>query len=142
MRIYKAQIVTEAMVNAFEKLIPQLSPNSAVPSKSELEDLINCDNTLVILAEEDKIIGTLTLVFTKIPTGNKVWIEDVIVDNAARGKGVGEELIRYAIEYVNSKGIKQINLTSTPDKTVANKLYQKIGFIKRETNVYRLTIEE
>lgn len=142
MRIYKVQIVTDAMVNAFKKLIPHLSPNSAVPSKSELENLINSNNTKIFLAEEEDIIGTLTLVFCKIPTGNKVWIEDVIVENAARGKGVGEELTRYAIEYARSKGIKQINLTSTPEKIAANKLYQKLGFTKRETNVYRLTIEE
>lgn len=142
MRIYEAHVVTEAMVNAFKKLIPQLSPNSPVPSKSELENLINSENTSIFLAEEEGIIGTLTLVFTKIPTGNKVWIEDVVVDNAARGKGVGKELIKFAIEYVTGKGIKQINLTSSPEKIGANKLYQKLGFAKRETNVYRLTIEE
>jgi ribosomal protein S18 acetylase RimI-like enzyme len=142
MRIYEANMVTKAIVNAFKNLIPQLSPNCPVPSKSELENLINSNNTLIFIAEENEIIGTLTLVFNKIPTGNKVWIEDVVVDNAARGKGVGEKLIRFAIDYVTSKGIKQINLTSGPERIAANKLYQKLSFTKRETNVYRLTIEE
>ena len=142
MRIYEANIVTEGIVNTFKKLIPQLSPNASVPSKSELEDIINSNNTIIILAEEDGIVGVLTLVFNKIPSGNKVWIEDVVVDNAARGKGVGEELTRFAIKYVANKGIKQINLTSSPERIVANKIYQKLGFIKRGTNVYRLTIEE
>jgi ribosomal protein S18 acetylase RimI-like enzyme len=142
MRIYEANMATEAIAKAFKKLIPQLSPNCSVPSKSELENLINSNNTLIFVAEENEIIGTLTLVFNKIPTGNKVWIEDVVVDNAVRGKGVGEELTKFAIEYVTSKGIKQINLTSGPERIAANKLYQKLGFTKRETNVYRLTIEE
>ena len=142
MRIYEANIVTEGIVNTFKKLIPQLSPNASVPSKSELEDIINSNNTIIFLAEEDGIVGVLTLVFNKIPSGNKVWIEDVVVDNAARGKGVGEELTRFAIKYVANKGIKQINLTSSPERIVANKIYQKLGFIKRGTNVYRLTIEE
>jgi len=142
MRIYEATIVTEAIVNAFKKLIPQLSPNSPVQSKSELENLINSNNTIILIAEEKAIIGTLTLVLNKIPTGNKVWIEDVVVDNIARGKGVGRKLTKFAIEYVFSKGITQINLTSSPERVAANKLYQKLGFAKRETNVYRLTINE
>ena len=142
MKIYEATLVTEAIVNAFKKLIPQLSPNGPVPSKSEIESLINSNNTVILIAEEKAIIGTLTLVFNKIPTGNKVWVEDVVVDNIARGKGVGRKLTKFAIEYVFSKGINQINLTSGPERIAANKLYQKLGFVKRETNVYRLTIKE
>lgn len=142
MRIYEANIVTEALVNAFKKLIPQLSPDAPVPSKPELEDIINSNNTIIFVAEENGIVGTLTLVINKIPSGIKIWIEDVVVDNAARGKGVGEELTKFAIEYVANKGIMQINLTSSPERIAANKMYQKLGFIKRETNVYRLTIEE
>ena len=76
----------------------------------------------------------------KIPTGNKVWIEDVVVDSSARGKGVGEALIQFAVAYVKDQNITSINLTSSPDRVAANKLYQKLGFIKRQTNVYRLTI--
>lgn len=139
MRIYEATIVSDAIVTAFRNLIPQLSPNSPLPSKSDLEELINSNSTIVFLAEKGSIIGTLTLVFNKIPTGNKVWIEDVVVDNAAKGKGVGEELIKFAIDYVSSKGINQINLTSSTERIAANKLYQRLGFEKRETNVYRFT---
>ncbi len=139
MRIYEATIVTDALVSAFQNLIPQLSPHSPLPSKSDLEEIINSDNTKVFLAEKDRIIGTLTLVFTKIPTGNKVLIEDVVVDDAAKGKGVGKELVKFAINYVWSKGINQINLTSIPERIAANRLYQGLGFVKRDTNVYRLT---
>ena len=142
MKIYKLETVNDNILEAFRKLIPQLSPSCILPSQKDLEDIVNSSNTVLFIAEENSnILGTLTLVFNKIPTGNKVWIEDVVVDNAARGKGVGEKLTQLAIEYTSNKGIKNINLTSSPDRVAANKLYQKLGFIKRETNVYRLTIE-
>ncbi|MEW4924111.1 GNAT family N-acetyltransferase [Algibacter sp. 2305UL17-15] len=142
MKIYKLITVTESVLNAFKKLIPQLSSSCDLPTKDDLEAIVNSNNTLLFIAEEhNDILGTLSLVFNKIPTGDKVWIEDVVVDKAARGKGVGKKLIQFAIEYTTSKNIKKINLTSSPDRIAANKLYQKLGFIKRETNVYRLTIE-
>jgi ribosomal protein S18 acetylase RimI-like enzyme len=83
----------------------------------------------------------MTLVFNKIPTGDKLWIEDVVVDKVARGKGLGKELIQFAIKYAKNKNVKTINLTSSPERVAANKLYQKLGFMLRETNVYRLIIE-
>ncbi|QXP62812.1 GNAT family N-acetyltransferase [Polaribacter sp. HaHaR_3_91] len=142
MKIYKLETVNDHILKAFIKLIPQLSTSCILPNQKDLEDIVSSGNTMLFIAEENNnIIGTLTLVFNKIPTGNKVWIEDVVVDNAARGKGVGEKLTQFAIEFTANKGIKSINLTSSPERIAANKLYQKLGFIKRETNVYRLTIE-
>ncbi|QXP68549.1 GNAT family N-acetyltransferase [Polaribacter sp. AHE13PA] len=142
MKIYKLETVNDHILKAFIKLIPQLSTSCILPNQKDLEDIVSSGNTMLFIAEENNnILGTLTLVFNKIPTGNKVWIEDVVVDNAARGKGVGEKLTQFAIEFTANKGIKSINLTSSPDRIAANKLYQKLGFIKRETNVYRLTIE-
>lgn len=141
MKIYKLVTVTDSVLDAFNKLIPQLSSSCPLPTKKDLEDIVSSNNTLLFVAEENnEILGTLTLVFNKIPTGNKVWIEDVVVDNTARGKGVGKELTLFAIEYVTKQSIKSINLTSSPDRVVANKLYQKLGFIKRKTNVYRLMV--
>lgn len=141
MKIYKLEIVTDPVLKAFEMLIPQLSSTCNLPTKKVLEDIVNSSSTELFIAEENnKILGTLSLVFNKIPTGDKVWIEDVVVDKAARGKGLGKELIQFAIEYVTNKNINKINLTSSPDRVAANKLYQKLGFIQRETNVYRLTI--
>ncbi|MFB9058229.1 GNAT family N-acetyltransferase [Mariniflexile ostreae] len=141
MNIYKVRTITENVVNAFGQLIPQLCPDCALPTKKDLETLIASPNTVLFIAEENnEILGTLTLVFNRIPTGDKVWIEDVVVDSAARGKGVGKQLIQFSIEYVKDKNIEKINLTSSPERVAANKLYQKLGFIKRETNVYRLTI--
>lgn len=141
MEIYEVKTVTDNTLNAFRKLIPQLSSSCTLPTKKDLENIVSSNNTLLFIAEENKtILGTLTLVFNKIPTGNKVWIEDVVVDKTARGKGVGRALILFAIEYVKKQNIKSINLTSSPERVVANKLYQKLGFVKRETNVYRLMI--
>lgn len=142
MKIYEVTAVTDEIVNAFRKLIPQLSADSPVPNKSDLEIIINSKNTIIFIAEEDSILGSLTLVFNKTPTGNKVWIEDVVVDINARGKGVGEKLISFAIDFVSNKGINKIDLTSMPGKIAANKLYQKLGFERRETNVYRLIIKD
>ncbi|OAD42820.1 GNAT family N-acetyltransferase [Polaribacter atrinae] len=142
MKIYKLETVNENVLKAFRKLIPQLSTSCVLPSQKDIEDIVNSSNTILFIAEENNnILGTLTLVFNKIPTGNKVWIEDVVVDNDARGKGVGEKLTQFAIEYTANKEIKSVNLTSSPDRVAGNKLYQKLGFIKRDTNVYRLTIE-
>ena len=142
MRIYEATQLTDDIVNAFSKLIPQLSANSIIPSKSDLEALINSENTMIFLAEEENIVGTLTVVLNKIPTGNKAWIEDVVVDHSARGKGVGKKLTEFAIAFISGKGINQINLTSGPERVAANQLYRKLGFEKRETNVYRLSLRK
>lgn len=141
MEIYQLTEVTDHIVNAFKNLIPQLAPHVALPTKDNLVDIINSDGSIIFMAEEDhQILGALTLVITKIPTGDKIWIEDVVVDDAARGKGVGKALVQFAMEYANKKGIKAMNLTSSPDRVVANKLYQNLGFVQRDTNVYRLTM--
>lgn len=141
MKIYKLITVTDEVVHAFEKLIPQLAPDCTLPSKEDLQAIVDSNHTILFMAEEhNELLGTLTLVLNKIPTGNKVWIEDVVVDSSARGKGVGEALIQFAVAYVKDQNITSINLTSSPDRVAANKLYQKLGFIKRQTNVYRLTI--
>ena len=142
MKNYKLTTVTDQVLIAFEKLIPQLAPDCPLPTKKDLEAIVNSDASILFMAEENtEILGTLTLVFNKIPTGDKVWIEDVVVDKSARGKGVGIKLLEFAIGYVQSQGIKNINLTSSPDRVAANKLYQKLGFIQRETNIYRLIVE-
>jgi GNAT superfamily N-acetyltransferase len=142
MKIYKLDTVTDHLVHAFKILIPQLSSHCALPTKTDLENMVQSNTTELFIAEEhNQILGTFTLVFNTIPTGHKVWIEDVVVDSAARGKGLGKDLMLFAIDYVAQKHINTINLTSSPERIAANKLYQKLGFVKRETNVYRLTIK-
>lgn len=142
MNIYKLEKITPNIIQAFKRLIPQLSTDCHLPSEKDLTDIINSESTNLFVAEDNnEIIGTLSLIFNKIPTGNKVWIEDVVVDKASRGKGVGKELILFAMKYVKNKNFESINLTSSPERIGANKLYQKLGFFKRNTNVYRIQIE-
>ena len=138
MKIRELLSVNDEVLDAFKNLIPLLSPSSALPSRKDLETIVNSNNTKLFIAEEENdIIGTLTLVFNKIPTGEKAWIEDVVVDSSARGKGVGKSLTQFAIDYAIDRGINKIDLTSSPERIAANNLYQKLGFKKRVTNVYR-----
>jgi ribosomal protein S18 acetylase RimI-like enzyme len=138
MKIYEVVTVTNKIAQAFKVLMPQLSPSADIPTKHELQAIVDSGFTKLFVAEDDEIIGTLTLVFNTIPTGKKAWIEDVVVDNKARGKGAGEKLVHYAIGYAKKNGVAKIDLTSSPERVAANKLYQKIGFELRTTNVYRL----
>jgi len=91
--------------------------------------------------EGNEILGFLTLVVFPIPTGIRAWIEDVIVDSSARGKGVGQSLTQFAIELADQYGAKTVDLTSRSSREAANRLYKRLGFIERETNVYRYTIK-
>lgn len=133
-----AEQVDDELVAAFEMLIPQLSSSSPAPSRELLTDLVDGADTVLFLARLDgAIIGSLTLAFYRIPTGIKAWIEDVVVDDAARGHGVGRLLNEAALDVARERGAKNVSLTSRPSRESANRLYQRIGFESRETNVYR-----
>lgn len=133
-----ADAITPEIVAAFERLIPQLSSSNPPPTEAELRQIVNSDSTLLLLAEEDGVIvGSLTLALFRIPTGLRAWIEDVVVDSAARGKGVGETLNRFALDEAQRRGATTVDLTSRPTREAANRLYQRLGFVKRDTNVYR-----
>lgn len=133
-----AEQVDDELVAAFEMLIPQLSSSSPAPSRELLTDLVDGADTVLFLARLDgAIIGSLTLAFYRIPTGIKAWIEDVVVDDAARGHGVGRLLNEAALDAARERGAKNVSLTSRPSRESANRLYQRIGFESRETNVYR-----
>ncbi|MDP6282499.1 MAG: GNAT family N-acetyltransferase [Acidimicrobiales bacterium] len=130
--------VDETVVAALGKLIPQLSASSSLPSAEQLSEILNHDASTLLLAREgDKIVGSMTLVVFPIPTGLRAWIEDVVVDEQVRGQGVGEALNRRAMEIALKAGAKTIDLTSRPSREAANRLYQRLGFTARETNIYR-----
>jgi ribosomal protein S18 acetylase RimI-like enzyme len=100
------------------------------------------DASVLLLAEEDgEVVGAMTLVVFTIPTGVRAWIEDVVVDEAARGRGVGDALNRAAIERAREAGARTVDLTSRPSREVANHLYRRLGFEQRDTNVYRLDLQ-
>ena len=123
---------------ACHRLIPQLSTSSAPISAQELEEIIESDTTVLFAARSgQEIVGLLTLAIFRIPTGVRAWIEDVVVNNQARGKGVGDALNRAALAEAERRGAKTVDLTSRPSREAANRLYQRLGFKQRDTNVYR-----
>ena len=137
-----ANEVGDDIVEAFARLIPQLSRSSPPPSKAELQAIAGHEACFLLVAREDTgaVLGSLTLVIFPIPTAVRAWIEDVVVDDAARGKGVGELLNRRALEISAEHGAKTVDLTSRPSREAANRLYQRIGFEQRDTNVYRYAL--
>ncbi len=133
--------VDDELVAAFERLIPQLSSSSPPPTADELRRLVDNPETVLFVARDaGEIIGSLTLAFYRIPTGLKAWIEDVVVDEAARGRGVGDALNRAAIDEARRRGAKNVSLTSRPSREAANRLYQRLGFEPYETNLYRFKL--
>lgn len=123
---------------ACHRLIPQLSSSSTPISARELEEIIGSDSTVLFAARSgQEIVGLLTLAIFRIPTGVRAWIEDVVVDDQARGKGVGDALNRAALTEAARRGAKTVDLTSRPSREAANRLYQRLGFKSRDTNVYR-----
>ena len=139
MKIEQLTHIDDAVLKAFQKLIPQLTGDSErYPSREELERVIKSEDTLVFVAEEnDEILGTVTLALYRIPSGTKAWIEDVVVDESARGKGVSVDLMKHALDAARNIGVEKVDLTSQPFRVAANNLYVKLGFELRETNVYR-----
>ncbi len=136
-----AQRVDDELVNAFAYLIPQLSSSNPPPSREHLAEMVQSPATLVLIARVDgRIAGSLTLAMFRIPTGLRAWIEDVVVDGDARGNGVGEALNLRAIEEARKRGAVTVDLTSRPSREAANRLYQRLGFVARDTNVYRFTL--
>ena len=135
--------VTGELVEAFARLVPQLSKSNRPPTERELAAIVASRASVLFLAydEDDEIVGSLTLVLFRIPTGLRAWIEDVVVDESARGKGVGHRMNEAAIDYARKAGAKTIDLTSRPSRDVANRLYQRLGFEKRDTNVYRYVLD-
>jgi ribosomal protein S18 acetylase RimI-like enzyme len=104
----------------------------------QLTEIVTGESTVLFAATKDgAIVGLLTLATFRIPTGVRAWIEDVVVDASARGHGVGEALNQAAIAEARRRGAKTVDLTSRPSREAANRLYQRIGFVARDTNVYR-----
>ena len=141
-KIFEITEMSQKVYDAFERLLPQLSSSAKTPTWEELEDLIHSKAGIVLAAVDDEdpegtILGTMTLVVFRIPTGVRAWVEDVVVDKEARGKGIGEKLIRTSIERAKAEGAKTVDLTSRPSRVEAHRLYKRCGFEMRETCVFR-----
>jgi len=130
------------LINAIARLVPQLSSSATLPTAYELETIVESPATTLFVARDadQQIVGSLTLAIFRVPTGVRAWIEDVVVEATARSGGIGTALVNAAIDTARKAEARTVELTSRPDRVEANRLYQKLGFETRETNVYRLAI--
>jgi len=130
------------ILEGLNALLPQLSETAADLSLNELEQILASDDiTLLAALEGGQVVGSLTLVIFRIPTGLRARIEDVVVDASARGQGIGESLVRRAITLAGRRGVDAVDLTANRVRTAANRLYGKIGFAPRDTNAYRYLLK-
>ena len=130
------------ILNVLLKLLPELSSNAATPAEEYARRIVESDAARLLVAKETGyVVGILTIVIFLIPSGVRTWIEDVVVDETGRGKGVVEALSNYALKLAQSEGARTVDLTSRPSRESANRLYQRIVFTPRDTNVYRYTAE-
>ena len=141
-RIETAVVADEELVEAFQRLLPLLSKSATPLEAYDLESIVASPATTLFVARDSdsQIVGTLTLVLFRSPSGARGWIEDVIVDEAARGNGVGEALVDAAIDLARRSNARTLDLTSNPTREAANRLYVRCGFEQRTTNVYRFSL--
>jgi ribosomal protein S18 acetylase RimI-like enzyme len=134
--------ITDDVVEAFGRLLPQLS-SSARPLDAEAIEAISASSAITLLLArcDGEIAGTLTLVMFPLPTGVRAWIEDVVVDEKFRGRGVGEELTRTALRLAEAAGARTVDLTSRPSRAAAGRLYERAGFKQRDTRLYRYSFD-
>jgi ribosomal protein S18 acetylase RimI-like enzyme len=141
--VVAASGVDEELIAAFNRLVPQLSRSAVVPPPELIREIVEAQASTVLIARDARdnrrIVGLLTLVVFRIPTGVRAWIEDVVVDEAVRGRGVGEALSQEALRRAVGLGARTVELTSRPSREAANRLYQRLGFVRRDSNVYRYT---
>ena len=144
MKVEIATTLTPAIVDAVTRLVPQLSSSNPPPSTAELGDIVASPGTDLFIALDDDggVVGMATLATFRTPTGLRAWIEDVVVDDAGRGRGVGTALTEAMVDRARELGCRTVDLTSRPSREAANRLYQRAGFVARETNVYRYDLRD
>jgi ribosomal protein S18 acetylase RimI-like enzyme len=138
--VERATEVTAALVSAMARLVPQLSSSATLPGEPELRPIVDSSTDTLFVARLEAggdIVGMLTLVTYRIPTGLHAVIEDVVVDDEARGSGAGAALVQAALDEAARRGARNVDLTSRPSREAANRLYVRMGFELRETNVFR-----
>jgi ribosomal protein S18 acetylase RimI-like enzyme len=142
MKVEVLATVDDEVVDAFARLIPQLSSSNPPPSRDRLQEIASSGRDFVFVARDDagRIIGSLTLVTFRIPTGLRAIIEDVVVDADTRRSGAGRALMNAALDYARGLGVGTVDLTSRPSREAANAMYVNMGFELRTTNVYRFDL--
>ncbi|MGH9082284.1 MAG: GNAT family N-acetyltransferase [Acidimicrobiales bacterium] len=142
MTVEPAAVAGAELVEAMARLVGQLSQSAPVPTAYELERIVASPATTLFVARDGagRVVGALTLAVFRTPTGVRAWIEDVVVDREARGAGTGAALVRAAVALAAEHDARTVDLTSRPDREAANRLYLRLGFEQRTTNVYRYTV--
>jgi ribosomal protein S18 acetylase RimI-like enzyme len=136
-QIAAATEVTPELMEGMTRLIPQLSPLAAIPTAEELRQILASPVITLLVARTDGALsGMLTLIVFRVATGMRGIIEDVVVDERYRGQGIAEQLTREALTHAGTAGLRAVNLTSRPSREAANRLYERMGFERRETNAY------
>jgi ribosomal protein S18 acetylase RimI-like enzyme len=141
MKIIDIKEVDEELMESMDRLIVQLNPHADLPDRAAINEIIQSHATVLLMVKEDgHWAGSLSLVIYDIPTGRQARIEDVVVDNSFRGRGIGKALMEEAIKRARGVGAKAVSLTSRPSRIAANQLYVNMGFERHETNVYMLRL--
>ena len=141
-RVEIIRAASQELVDAFGRLLPQLSSTAKPLAYEALDRMVTCDaNTVLVARAPDAIVGTLTLVLLPLPSGLRARVEDVVVDSAARGQGVAGLLTQEALRLAREAGARTVDLSSRPDRAAANRLYQRLGFQVRQSTVYRFAID-
>lgn len=143
-QVTEAETVDDALVEAFARLIPQLSSSNPPPDRDALQEIVDCPEVFLLVAKDldndSYVVGSLTLATFRIPTGLRAWIEDVVVDDNIRRSGAATKLTLAAIDKARALGCNTVDLTSRPSREAANALYQKLGFELRQSNLYRFNL--
>jgi ribosomal protein S18 acetylase RimI-like enzyme len=136
LRIEQVSEASEELVEAIRRLLPQLTEARTPPTLDQLREVVSNQTVLVARDADGAVLGTLTFVLYRVSSGLKGRIEDVIVDESARGRGVGEALVQAGMRRAAEAGVLMLELTSMPYRESANRLYKRLGFVRRPTNVY------
>ena len=127
---------------ALQTLVPELSTSAPALTHADLAAIVASPATVLFVARRGtRIVGSLTLVVFSAPTGPRAWIEDVVVATTERGGGIGAALVDAALKRAAAAGSRTVDLTSRPSREAANRLYMRLGFSQRATNVYRYSLE-
>ena len=142
--ITRVRRIDADLVHAMGRLLQQIDPSHASPTAADLQRVVDCDCTVWLVARDDdqRVTGTLTLVVFRVPSQVRAWFENVVVDETARGRGVGNALCAEGLRLAKERGAPAVELTSRSARVAANRLYERLGFQRRETNAWRLRFDD
>jgi ribosomal protein S18 acetylase RimI-like enzyme len=137
MKVERVTAATDELVAAVTQLLPQLTPGRAGPTLGELNAIASAPGTNLLVARDgEAIVGTLTLLVYRIPSGLRGWIHDVVVDESARGRGAGAALVDEALRLAEAAGVASVHLTARAHREAAHRMYRRLGFVEHPSEVF------